>query len=128
MKIIRWVLIAVRIALAVVACAGFYTSTQLAIARAKGEYSTPEEGMRARRKRTMRPTARLRSFTPGQIHLTGASLISGMSSLRFARRHESVEEIWGSMDATRLVRFFFKRRKDGCTSLKAPSRSSSGSG
>ena len=47
MKIFRWVLTAFGIALAVIAFSWFYTSAQLASARAKGVYSTPEEGMRA---------------------------------------------------------------------------------
>jgi hypothetical protein len=48
MKIFRWVLMAVGLALAMVACSWTYTAVQLNIARAKGVYSSPEQGMIAR--------------------------------------------------------------------------------
>lgn len=47
MKILRWLLIVVGLVIAFVAFAWIYTSAQLASARAKGVYATPEEGMQA---------------------------------------------------------------------------------
>ena len=47
MKILRWILMAVGVALAVVAFAWDYTSAQLSIAHAKGVYSSAEQGMLA---------------------------------------------------------------------------------
>jgi len=47
MKIFRWVLLAVVGALGIVSLAWLYTTSQLAIARAKGVYASPEQGMLA---------------------------------------------------------------------------------
>lgn len=45
MKIFRWVLIALGISLICLATSAIYTAGQLNIARAKGVYSSPEQGM-----------------------------------------------------------------------------------
>jgi hypothetical protein len=47
-KYVRWILTAAGISLGFVLFAWIYTYTQLANARAKGVYATPEEGMLAR--------------------------------------------------------------------------------
>ena len=48
MRIVRWMLALLGLSLICIASSWIYTAVQLNIARAKGVYSTPEEGMIAR--------------------------------------------------------------------------------
>ena len=47
MKVVRWLFIAVGIALAFIAFGWVYTTAQLRVASSKGVYATPEQGMLA---------------------------------------------------------------------------------
>jgi hypothetical protein len=73
-KTMRWLLIGFGI-LVVAACALFpwlYTSTQLMIARARGVYETPEQGMRAILQASYSPDAQVKILHAGPNERDGS--------------------------------------------------------